>query len=473
MKKLLTILTIVFLATTNISQWLQLNFDFTTQWLLDRFMPIHFMGAGNNYAWAIFWFTNKSFTYPQTISLNGEERICQKMIRGMYFNNARWQKIFPLDPYTLDEILKVVNPDSYNNLSISGGLYTSCYGYPYGIYGQIEYNRSGDISYVTAWTDILYQTNRMSGEFTESFEIFSNQLPLGYITDNIWGIGFVGGVLTGHQCLTCLLNQEDCDNPSCAINCSGDSINELFVYSGTEIIAQSGCNFEFSGGSISGMIPEIQWAIKIQGNIGLSNILDKTQRQTLLGNTAEKTSIINMPNINTSTFINQVKKTARNLCRGNNIYQSNTLPTGDESVVCFGYDNYNPTQQITIDLVNHANRYRNKTIIVKNADVFFSWSMNTTSPTINIFVDNGNIFLRNHATTTTLQDIDQYGYPTTTAPVTKGFFIKGNIIINWLLMGTNATTPAEFKKNWSSKQPLWCIWLLWSNRNAKYIYSNL
>ena len=165
-----------------------------------------------------------------------------------------------MDPYSL-ETMRDANP-SYDDLMMSGGFYTVCDENTYGIFGQISYNRSGTETFVTAGTKLDYLGNWLTGEFADSFEYFNNLFPLGYIVDNVGGIGFVGGILTGHDCLTCFLNG-NCSDPSCGnYGCSGDSISELFTYSGEQIFPAENCedDFTFSGdsGGITGEIGDIQ-----------------------------------------------------------------------------------------------------------------------------------------------------------------------------------------------------------------------
>ena len=59
------------------------------------------MAPGNNFVGGIFWLTTKSLTGNTQIFVDGEERDCNKQIRGLYFNSQRGKRIWPLDNDTL------------------------------------------------------------------------------------------------------------------------------------------------------------------------------------------------------------------------------------------------------------------------------------------------------------------------------------------------------------------------------------
>lgn len=111
----------------------------------------------------------------------------------MYFNSQRGKRVWPLDQYTL--ALLQQTSSSYDGLQMSGGLFTSCTGYNYSIYGQISYNQSGTISSVVAGTNLDYFHNEYGFNgivhFADSLQYFDNKTPIGYIRDSFGGIGFV------------------------------------------------------------------------------------------------------------------------------------------------------------------------------------------------------------------------------------------------------------------------------------------
>ena len=76
------------------------------------------MAPGNNFVGGIFWMTSKSLTGDVKITLDGEERNCNKQVRGMYFNSLRGKRVRPLDEST--RILLDASGTGYSSLVISG-----------------------------------------------------------------------------------------------------------------------------------------------------------------------------------------------------------------------------------------------------------------------------------------------------------------------------------------------------------------
>lgn len=128
-----------------------------------------------------------------------------------------------------------------------------------------------------------------------------------------------------------------------------------------------------------------------------------------------------------ATVINTARKNADQLCR--NRWNSSTLA----DVLC-----YDLSSNLVIPDFNFTNR-KGKTVIVKNGDVVITQAMSKNEAPINLFIDRGNLYLKNPESTGNLQDFDAYGFPTDGAIVggAKANYLKGNFIINGLIMGTN------------------------------------
>ena len=82
MKKILvTFLSFVLLSVgasqALILEFINLNFD----GLLERLAETHFNAPGNDFGGAIFWLPAKSLFTSETISLDGEDKHCRKMVR--------------------------------------------------------------------------------------------------------------------------------------------------------------------------------------------------------------------------------------------------------------------------------------------------------------------------------------------------------------------------------------------------------
>lgn len=87
-----------------------------------------------------------------------------------------------------------------------------------------------------------------------------------------------------------------------------------------------------------------------------------------------------------------------------------------------------------------------KTLIVKNTDLQLNPDQDATDQPLHLFIDQGNLFLPSSIATGDLQSFDAFGYLKTPAPseeksLAKAQFLKGNIIINGLLLGGDEDTP--------------------------------
>ncbi len=399
--------------------------------LNQNFSNVHFNGAGNDFWGGIFWLNAKSLwlwsealikIYKNGVSTAGE-KLCTKLVRGIYYNSQRGNRIRPLDTYTLD-LLKATN-SNYNGLTINGGLYTACTGdNKYWIFWHITYTQSGTVSHIVAGTKLKYTENIWSGEFAHSLEYFDNKTPLGYIRDSYGGIGFVWGELSGSNNLIAFLNQ-------------GGTINSWFTYISpwSTIItvptrAQTLRTFNQTGNSAINTM----WNLIVQWTIGLSNNLNQTDKDSLMGNQQGNSTIFSS-NINNADINNQAKEYSEKLCKGKRETMSDNmvLTQTTKSTLCYkGVGQYS----LEID-INQAQEelYKNKTIIMKNGHIILTWNMENDSAPLDLFIDEGNLYLPISTINSNQTYFDIQGYPTINNGTSKGLFIKGNIIINGLLIG--------------------------------------
>ncbi|MBP6910449.1 hypothetical protein KBC03_02515 [Patescibacteria group bacterium] len=135
--------------------------------------------------------------------------------------------------------------------------------------------------------------------------------------------------------------------------------------------------------------------------------------------------------MNISNSINQLKRNASALCRGKKVYDYSTWTTATESTICVGApaDDFTETDPVVIDLGVTAD-YSDKTIIVYGRNVTLVGTMpESTSYSLNLFIDRGNALLQEVAPTTTF---DKDGNLSGTIEAT---YIRGNLFINGLLLG--------------------------------------
>ena len=418
----------------------------------NKFADTHFFAGGNSFAGAFFWLPAEQILPPyETIALGADSRTCSKRVRGIYFSSAWGSRMRPLDSQSLAGLTSL--SADYANLSMQGGLYTSCSNANntgaqelYSIYGQLKYTWKGrtfSINMGRRYT-VVENSTYTGGPLVSSVQYFNNQTPLGYFYDNIAGIGFIGGQLSG-AAHTDIIG---------AIN-NGSGINQIFRFdtgSNTEIVGVTpggGYYHPIDGGLNAGM--DTLWRIAVLGNILLSKGgLSVDDRRSILGNPGKSSPIVISDRVNIASNINQLKRNASNLCRGKTVYDNQVNLQSVDGIICVGSpsDDYSDstTDRLDIDLNNPA-QYDDKIIIVYGRNVYLQNSMpQSTDYNLNLFVDRGNVFIRSMSPLVNYFDKDgNLGNPadancTGQTGCTKGRYIRGNVFINGLLYGLNGDT---------------------------------
>ena len=403
------ILMVIFCSTFSSSL---LNFsDMQVQSLADRFSPIHFNTPGNDFVGWIFRLTTKSLTGNMKITLWWEERDCNKQVRGIYFNSQRGKRVWPLDEYTL--ILLQQTNSWYNQLQLSWWLYTSCTNNNYSIFWQVKYNRkNGTSSEIVAGTTLNYAKNTRWSNFADSLQYFDNKTPLGYIWDSYGGIGFVGGTISWSEELISYVND-------------GWTINDAFQQTGSGITNSTG-SWIFTSNSSWDSATNTMRNLMVQWSVGLSQSMTIQDRTSLLGNPQNKTVIVSTENINNATLINQAKQNMEKVCKGKTWSTNTALQASNDSVLCF------QNGPLTIDLLTDETLYHDKTIIMEWGNIVLHNSMQSTFDGLDIFIDQGNLYLDNNVSNK--QSFDNQWYAGGTPAVNSWILVRGNIIINGLLI---------------------------------------
>lgn len=405
-------------AIGNISMAINLNFpDIKIQSFANKFSFVHFMTPGNNFVGSAFWLTSKSIPWI-TITLNSTTKTCTKQIRWLYFNSQRGKRLRPLDNETLTLLQEQNN--SYDDLTITWWLYTTCENDPYSndpysVVWAITYVREWVTGHIVAGTKLDYQENEIHPQFSKSLQYFDNKVLIGYLYDSNGGIGYVGGNLNGHENLINFLN-------------TTGSINEAFMYSWDTIVSSHPDDRQTIIASQNNAMETMRNLI-IQGSVGLSKSMDVMERFSLLGNLQNKTLIYNGGDINSSTLINVAKQNAQILCQGKNIHTTNFTLSSSEKIVCI------ENSDVTINLTN-TESYENKTIIVKGGDVILEGGMEEISPALNLFIDKWVLYLPD---TMTRQTFDNQWFPNNMNPINSWLYLKGNFIINGLVLAQGMT----------------------------------
>lgn len=350
----------------------------------------------NNFQGGIFWLPNRDLTTPieltePTWSNENKTRVCRKQIRGLYYNERRWQRLLPMDELSL-VYLRNIN-SNYNGLTVAWWWYTTCSGgtealAQTAIYWQTTYTEAWIwSSNITAW--LMYEPNNNTYSTTKlgfypSLAYFNNETPLGYFLDSYgWipgsdgTIWFIGGWFMGH---ISVLNDV----------ATGNGINNLFEKKGNSI-CQRGSSTCVYGWNADAWL-DTSWYFSILGNTLLSRGgVDLLWRQSILGNPRNTSSIIFSDLINTSDILNWLRKNANTLCVWKTWY-TDISSSSDDSVVCINNGGGIAIDPLIIDLTNSD--YNKKDFIIRWRDVILQWNIDDDVSTLNIFVDEGNLYLK-------------------------------------------------------------------------------
>lgn len=403
--------------------------NITVESLKQRFSEVNFVGGGNDFGGAIFWLDTQNLGTGITITYSTwasyETRTCITRLRGIYYNNQRWLRLWPLDP--LSRTMLQNNWSGYENLSITWGFYRDCSpGDPYSIYGAIEYTLTGGTtsikSYLAAWTKLDFKNNIMTTWLTNNFQYFNNTTPIGYFYDSAWWIGFVGGTLSWHNNLVTFLND------------TGNTINDAFVISWLSIFStNSWWQFLMSWLNTA---QDTLWRLLVQWSLGITKSTNPNLLKSMLGNPQQKTVILGWTDIlNSSTILNIARQSAQNLCRGKASLTSTSLPSSpSDSILCFKNTNLN------INL-SDPTKYANKTIIMESGSINLTGTMHETDGPIEIFINKWALYIENNGD---YEDFNTEWFPTSSTSINQGMYIKGNLIINGLLIWGNSAQKTWF-----------------------------
>jgi hypothetical protein len=369
---------------------------------------LHFFAWGNDFVGTLLQ-TATVLDEPQYITMELQQVVCEKQVHWLYYNNQRWQRLFPLDTDTLIS-LQSIEP-SYLSLALSWWWYTQCSGSGIdtgSILGQITFDHNGLLTHLIAWGQFNMLQNSYSWPLRNSLQYLENT-PIGYIYDSNGGIGFIGWQYTQHQSIL--------DNIGLGL-----AINDLFILSGNIIYDTNQNPVIAWDNNASTSIASIT-SFAVQGIIAITQPAANQQIQDLEASTLAM--VLPTTSFNTADSINTLRKKSRQICQ----WRFPAVSIQDQwPVLCFFYDTYSPDNQVHIDLSTSS--YNDKTIIITNADLHMLGTMTDQSQHIDLFIDNGNIVRDISDTIGFAAD----GYPSSNNPVAYGALLKGNIFIDGLFI---------------------------------------
>ena len=166
----------LFFTTTGIETW--------------NYAGLHFNFSGNNYAGMMFFWT--WIASGQELTLSGETIICLKQINWLYINPARWNRVWPLDEWTLNTLQISSTIGWYDDLELSGWFFTDCTGgsvtNTWEIYWYIKHTYSGDVYKLYAGINFDFPSWNPIPEFSGTLNYIDvpNYTASWYLYDELW-----------------------------------------------------------------------------------------------------------------------------------------------------------------------------------------------------------------------------------------------------------------------------------------------
>ncbi len=153
------------------------------------YSEINFSYGSNSNVGIMFWLEPVTITWWTTITMGNSSKTCTKQIRGFYYSNIRWEKLWPLDNTTLTT-LKLASTE-YNNLTVSNGLYMWCTGEnPTNVYGQVKWTYDSYSTTLNAGIRYNFTENDPIRVFAPSLQFFEGiRVASGYLFDTVAWVG--------------------------------------------------------------------------------------------------------------------------------------------------------------------------------------------------------------------------------------------------------------------------------------------
>lgn len=417
----------------------------------DSLNLIHFFSGWNDVWGSLILLPLQELETPVTLTLWSQTQTCHKQVQGIYYNNLRGTRLRPLDTQTHNSL--VWHDASYADLTVSWGLYMNCSwatsgtGDIYSMYGQVSYEYEGETSSLTFGTKLDIGSNTIIPEFHPNIQLFDNQIPLGYMYDSIGGIWFVWG----------LFQWDHNDVINNHLQTVGWNVNNTYAYEdndpATSSIVLAGDNDQYVCNELNPTARDLVRWLVFKGNIGTSQATSDEERQSVAGNISQTNSnLIGSDTVNNATVRNTAIKNAEELCRGKRIKLDDLTTPESQDIICIQENTYK-NETWTIDLASDTNIY-DVPIIAKNINIQLNnhmWYDNDLAwrPPLQIFIDNGHLFLQGDQDQSKHINIDTAWYPQPSASTTQWIYLEGTIIVNGLILTTNKTNdiqPTEHKR---------------------------
>jgi hypothetical protein len=379
---------------------------------------VHFFAGWNYFGGAIIRLPSTTLTLPQDIQAGTQTISCQQQLRWLYYNNQRWQRLYPLDSQTAQDLQLL--DTTYEDLVITWWLYSWCTWTGVdteSIFWQITYNHNGTQTELFAWLEYVFASNSPQFTFRNSLQYFSGN-PLWYIYDSAWWIGFIGGLFDEHEVVLWFIQADE-------------PIKTIFIQSG-DVTYWYGSPVITPDNTIGSTT---WWQIAIQGIIAATTSITSSQIDTLLEE-YDDSMVIATTTLTVADIINAQRRRMHQQCQWRSLAISIDDP---DTILCIIHAEYSTTQQFDIDLSTSS--YADKIIFIKNADLHLYGTMNAASAPLNIFIDNGNIVW--HTNSAAVVHFDNKGNPIAAPGVSQWLFLRWNFLIDGLFIPTGWSFPRK------------------------------
>lgn len=386
---------------------------------------VHFSASWNDFLWTLLIDSIEILSTWQVITLSWVSKTCNKQLHWLYYNSARWNRVWPLDQSALDQ-LKEINPNYSGNLTVKGWLFTECTNSDtWSIFGYVEHvwtkNWHTMDYYLMAWVWLDYATNKYKKVFANNIQVFDVTQGISFlwfIRDNYGWIWLAWWPSSLEYWTDNLIN---------FLNWTG-TIKTAFTYSWNSITSNNRNlidwrKFKLEYLELGGT--NFFWNLFVRGTVWISNSYKDTN--TISTTTQSEALLFNLSDTNVSTLVNTARQKASTLCRDRWTWSSILPASSNASILC--YKNTN----LTIDMVADKNKYWNKTIVLNSGNVFLKKSMESDFNSLELFLDKWILLLEKPVLN--LESFNQNWYVDGAANF-KANFLKWVFIVNWLIIWT-------------------------------------
>ena len=207
----------------------------------------YFKYGGNNFVGIIFWQDIETLSTPQLITINSWAQAiqCTGHLRGIYYNNQRGRRIWPLDTGNL--AILSWQWTGYETMTMDNGFFTSCIGVswayiplPNEVYGQINHYFSGQIFSMFAGISYDFTGNLISWSvFDHTLRIETWWVHAGHIFDTNGWIAQLNMNVPRCQNFTSSPSTQISQGSGIALTCYGANVSGymISIWSGINIIS--------------------------------------------------------------------------------------------------------------------------------------------------------------------------------------------------------------------------------------------